>query len=98
MKTGTSALAAAAATLFFATAGSVATVGTAHAEDQVKCEGVNSCKGSSACKTLFSSCAGHNECKGKGFLMLSPEECEKAKAEMAKEGEMAPKDEGSQEG
>jgi hypothetical protein len=79
------ALAAAAASLFLANTGTLLLPGAAAAEDKVKCEGVNSCKGSSACKTLLSSCKGHNECKGKGFVMLTPEECEKAKAELAKE-------------
>lgn len=82
MKTRASVLAAAAASLFLS--GGLA--GAAHHEgaekaEKIKCEGVNSCKGTSACKTLFSSCAGHNECKGKGFLMLTPEECEKARRE-----------------
>ena len=80
MKTRTSVLAAAAATLFLS--GGVASV-AAHEggekAEKIKCEGVNGCKGTSACKTLFSNCAGHNECKGKGFLMLTPEECEKAR-------------------
>jgi hypothetical protein len=53
---------------------------------KIKCEGVNECKSHSACKTLFSDCAGKNSCKGKGFLMLTPEACEAAKAKM-KEGE-----------
>ena len=81
------AIAAAAASLFLGATGVVALAGSAGAEEKIKCEGVNSCKGSSACKTLFSSCAGHNECKGKGFVMLTPEECEAAKAEMAKSGD-----------
>ncbi|MEM7191376.1 MAG: hypothetical protein AAF405_00665 [Pseudomonadota bacterium] len=42
------------------------------------CVGVNSCKGTSACKTATSSCKGHNACKGKGFLVMTKEECEKA--------------------
>lgn len=75
-------LAAAAASLFMAgAAGFVAA--PAQAVDKIKCEGVNSCKSHSDCKTLFSDCAGHNECAGKGFKMLTPEECEEAKAEMA---------------
>ena len=81
----TSALAAAAASLFLAGAGLTVGAPDATAADKIKCEGVNQCKGSSDCKTLFSDCAGHNGCKGKGFVMLTPEECEKAKAEMAKE-------------
>jgi uncharacterized membrane protein len=75
------ALAAAAASLFLA-----AGAAPVHAADtsagKVKCEGVNSCKGTSACKSLLHSCAGQNSCKGQGFLMLTPEECQKAKAEM----------------
>jgi hypothetical protein len=93
----TSQLAAAAASLFLAAGVGVGLAAQAGAADEIKCEGVNSCKGSSACKTLFSSCAGHNECKGKGFLMLTPEECEKAKAEMA-EQEGKDMDEGMDEG
>ncbi len=50
-------------------------------EAKVKCEGVNACKGQSACKSAGSSCAGKNACKGKGFLMVSEEECEDLKAE-----------------
>jgi len=73
-------IASAAAALFIA-GGS----GTAIAEEgddaKVQCNGVNSCKGQSACKTEGSSCAGHNGCKGKGFLMLSKADCEAAKAE-----------------
>jgi len=77
-------LAAAAASLFVAgAAGFVAA--PAHAEDKIKCEGVNSCKSHSDCKTLFSDCKGHNECAGKGFQMLTPEECEAAKAAQAEE-------------
>ena len=75
-------LASAAAALFLA--GAVAPTNAAE-EGQVKCEGVNSCKGESACKTASSECAGHNSCKGKGSLMLTPEECEAAKAKMAAE-------------
>ncbi|MGH0038425.1 MAG: hypothetical protein ACQGVK_25605 [Myxococcota bacterium] len=88
MQAGKGAIAAAAASLFLGATGVVALAGAAGAEEKIKCEGVNSCKGSSSCKTFFSSCAGHNECKGKGFLMLTPEECEAARAEMARdEGE-----------
>jgi hypothetical protein len=76
------AIAAAAASLLLGATGVAALAGSATAEDKVKCEGVNSCKGHSACKTLFSKCSGQNECKGKGFLMLTPEECDAAKAKM----------------
>lgn len=49
-------------------------------EAKIKCEGVNDCKGKSSCKTLLSSCAHQNSCKGKGFVMLTPDECAEAKA------------------
>jgi hypothetical protein len=55
------ALAAATAALF---AGAIAPV--AHAEEAagVKCEGINSCKGTSKCATATTSCSGQNACKG----------------------------------
>jgi hypothetical protein len=49
-------------------------------EDKVKCEGANKCKGHSACKTDHSSCSGLNSCAGKGWVYLSAEACEAAKA------------------
>lgn len=39
----------------------------------VKCMGINSCKGHSACKTAANSCKGQNSCKGKGFLIVKDE-------------------------
>jgi hypothetical protein len=36
-------------------------------ESSVKCSGINSCKGTSACKTALSSCKGKNSCKGMGW-------------------------------
>jgi len=70
------AVAAAAAMLF----GSVA-VAPAHAEGaKVKCEGVNSCKGTSACATAKNACQGHNSCKGTGYLLMTKAECDAAKA------------------
>ena len=76
-------LASAAAALFVA--GAVAPAHAAEEEGKIKCEGVNACKGHSSCKTLLSECAGKNSCKGKGFVMMTPEECEAAKAKMATE-------------
>ena len=75
-------LASAAAAIFLAGA---AVPAFAEEEGQIKCEGVNSCKGQSACKTATNECAGHNGCKGKGFLMLTPEECAAARAKQAAE-------------
>lgn len=57
---------------------------SAHAADaaKVKCEGVNGCKGTSACKTATSACQGQNSCKGKGHLLLSQSDCDAAKTKM----------------
>ncbi len=75
-------LATAAALIF-----SAAPLTTAHAADaaKVKCEGVNGCKGQSACHTAISGCQGQNACKGKGFLMLSKADCEAAKLKIKSE-------------
>lgn len=42
-------------------------------EGKVKCSGVNSCKGTSTCKTALSSCKGQNSCKGLGWIETSSE-------------------------
>ena len=42
----------------------------------VKCGGVNSCTGTSSCKTQLSSCKGQNSCKGLGWIQTASEaEC-----------------------
>jgi len=79
-------LAAAAAAIFVSGAATQATdANAAHheADEKVKCEGVNSCKGQSECNTDHSKCHGLNECAGKGWVKMTPEECEKAKAAQA---------------
>jgi hypothetical protein len=53
-------------------------------EAKVKCEGVNSCKGKSACATANNSCAGKNSCKGKGYVEMTKAECDAAKAKQSK--------------
>lgn len=76
------AIATAAALLF----GSLtATTVSAADEAKVKCEGVNACKGHSACATAKNSCQGQNSCKGTGYLMLSKAECDSTKAKMKEE-------------
>jgi hypothetical protein len=48
-------------------------------EGEVKCAGINSCKGTGACAAADGShaCGGKNECKGKGWVYVgSAEECE----------------------
>jgi uncharacterized membrane protein len=70
------ALAAAAAFMFSTVAAT-----TARADEaKVKCEGVNSCKGQSACKSAHNACKGQNSCKGQGFVSLTKAECDAAKA------------------
>ena len=59
-------LAASAAALF-----AVSTAQIARAEEAVKCSCVNSCKGTSSCKTALSSCKGKNSCKGLGWINVS---------------------------
>ena len=79
-KLSTLALATAAAVMF-----SSAPLTAAQADEaKVKCEGVNACKGTSACGTQANACAGKNACKGQGFLMLSKAECDAAKAKLKK--------------
>jgi len=42
---------------------------------KVHCYGVNTCKGTSACKTAHNECRGQNECKGQGFKELTSKQC-----------------------
>ena len=68
-------LATAVAVLF---AGRIANAaGDSSGAPQIKCQGGNSCKGQSACKSASSSCQGQNSCKGKGWVMTaSIKECQ----------------------
>jgi uncharacterized membrane protein len=50
----------------------------AHASKQVPCYGVNTCKGTSDCKTAHNDCKGMNTCKGQGFKEMSKKACLKA--------------------
>lgn len=52
---------------------------------EVKCMGMNACKGKGACKTATSSCKGANSCKGQGMTMVKTEkECTDMKGTVAK--------------
>jgi hypothetical protein len=45
-------------------------------EASVHCAGINSCKGTSECKTATNSCKGQNACKGSGWVTAaSAKEC-----------------------
>jgi len=71
------ALASAAAALFAVGAGVTTTVHAAE-DGTVKCAGVNTCKGTSECKTASSECKGHNSCKGHGWVKKTAAECKTA--------------------
>ena len=47
---------------------SVAPASAKKAAMPVHCMGINSCKGTSACKTADNACKGQNSCKGHGWL------------------------------
>jgi len=82
LKTGL-AIASAAAALF-ASAG-FATVAHAADDGMVKCSGINSCKGTSDCKTAKSECKGLNSCKGQGWnSKKSAAECTSAGGKVEK--------------
>lgn len=71
------ALAASAAALFATAVASPAFAGEG-GDHQVKCMGINACKGQGKCKTANNACAGHNSCKGMGWLLSpSADECVK---------------------
>ncbi|MBU2706743.1 hypothetical protein KCM76_12185 [Zooshikella marina] len=70
-KVSGTALAVAAAGLF--TMG--AELAVAGQADQVKCWGINSCKGHNDCATATNDCKGMGSCKGQGYLNMSAEEC-----------------------
>jgi len=42
---------------------------------KVHCQGVNDCKGKSACMTAKNSCAGQNACKGQGMVEMTAGDC-----------------------
>jgi len=42
---------------------------------QVKCQGVNGCKGQSDCKTANNDCKGKNACRAQGMLIMGPFDC-----------------------
>lgn len=77
------ALATVAAALF--SSGLLATPVAQAADGGVKCTGINSCKGSSECKTAKSECKGHNSCKGQGWVSTkTAKECTDQGGKVAK--------------
>ena len=45
---------------------------------EVKCFGINGCKGQNDCMTAKNACKGQGTCKGKGFLKMTKAECNNA--------------------
>ncbi len=43
---------------------------------EVKCSGINACKGTGECATATNSCKGQNACKGSGWMHASKADCE----------------------
>ena len=68
-----SCLAAAAAVLVIA--GTQVAPAAEASKGDVKCYGVNACKGNSACKSAGNACKGQNACKGTGFVPTSAGAC-----------------------
>jgi len=85
VKTRSAVIASAAAALFVAGMAGGAHADQGGSEAKVKCEGVNSCKGHSDCKSAHNSCKGKNGCAGQGFMMMSQAECDAAKAKANEE-------------
>ena len=84
-KTTGFALATAAAAVFAAGAMMAPVAQAADKDLSVHCTGVNSCKGSSECKTAKNECKGHNSCKGQGWVTkASAKECTDAGGKVAK--------------
>jgi uncharacterized membrane protein len=67
----------AAAVATMALSGSFNVVSVAAAADTVHCAGINSCKGTSECKSFDHGCKGMNSCKGQGFLSVPKADCAK---------------------
>ncbi len=76
-------IATAAATLFLSGAG-IARADEKMGGDEVRCAGINACKGQGSCASAHNSCAGKNACKGQGISKTSAADCK------AKGGTVAP--------
>ena len=75
-KSGATLATAAAALMLSGTVATFTAPSSAVAADQVKCFGVNACKGQGACKTAKNDCKGQNACKGQGFVQMTKAECD----------------------
>ena len=64
-----------AAIIAVAAAASATPVMANEGAEQVHCYGINTCKGTSDCKTAHNECKGQNACKGHGFKIMSAKQC-----------------------
>lgn len=79
MKTTGLVLAATAAVLFATATFADNVTSSQAASADVKCSGINACKGQGSCKSANNSCKGQNTCKGTGWSPTkSADECTKA--------------------
>jgi hypothetical protein len=60
----------------------------AKAGGDVKCAGVNECKGKGACATSKHDCSGMNGCKGQGWVKLAEKECKAKGGKIATDAKM----------
>ena len=56
-------------------AAAVPSAAVAKGATTVHCYGINTCKGTSDCKTAHNECKGLNDCKGQGFKAMSAKKC-----------------------
>lgn len=75
IKTSVSFAATAALLALSAAATSVPAIAKTAKAQAVHCYGVNSCKGTSDCKTAANDCKGMNDCKGHGFKEMTAKAC-----------------------
>ena len=78
LNTGLSFAASAAMIAVAAAAVSTPAMAQSAKDDVVHCYGVNTCKGTSDCKTAHNDCKGMNSCKGQGFKAISLGACKAA--------------------
>jgi hypothetical protein len=67
---------ATAAAALFGMSGIAAAADTGTTPAQVKCSGVNACKGMSECASASNACKGQNSCKAHGWMHMSKADCD----------------------
>ena len=68
-------LAAAAAVVAISAAAPTAATAAKAGGAKIHCYGINTCKGTSDCKTAKNECRGQNDCKGMGFKEVTSKQC-----------------------